>query len=215
MSKLSSKISDQFKYKNITISGLPGAGSTTLLKLLKDDEVLKFAGFNGFSGGEFMRSYAKEKGLFKENAGLHHAATDYEDDFDRQVDMGVREKLSTEEGWIIEAWLSGFMAQGVEGTLKVLLKCSDEAVRIDRVVNRDGVTPQLAKENMRDRYQQNLEKWQRMYADEWENWVVEPGTLKASDPIDFWSENLYDVIIDTYSTNQQETLRIVLDAIKK
>ena len=52
-----------------------------------------------------------------------------------------------------------------------------------------------------------------MYADQWKKWVVEPGTMTASDPIDFWYENLYDIIIDTYSSNQQETVEIVLNAI--
>jgi cytidylate kinase len=52
-----------FAYTNITISGLPGCGSTTLLKGLK--EALQFDGWKGFSGGEFMREYAKEKGKVK------------------------------------------------------------------------------------------------------------------------------------------------------
>lgn len=205
----------EFKYKNITISGLPGSGSTTLLKMLKENELMKFAGWRGFNGGEFMRAYAKEKGLFKEKAGLHHSATDYEDDFDRKVDYGMREKLQKESGWILESWLSGFMAQGVEGTLKILMICSDKAVKVDRIVNRDGVTADEAIHHMHERYLNNLGKWQRMYKDEWNEWVVETGKVKQSDPIDFWREDLYDVVIDTYSSNQQEVLKIVLDAITK
>jgi len=208
-------ISKNFKYKNITISGLPGSGSTTLLKMLKENDTLKFAGWRGFNGGDFMRSYAKEKGLFKEQGGLHHSATDYEDEFDRKVDTGMREKLQNEEGWILESWLSGFMAQGVEGTLKVLMVCSDKAVKVDRIVNRDMVRPDDAIRNMHDRYLNNLTKWQRMYKQEWNQWVVETGKVKQSDPIDFWRDDLYDLIIDTYSANQQEVLKIVLDAIKK
>ena len=213
---MSSKIIDtDFKYKNITISGLPGSGSTTLLNLLKKSDDLKFDGWTGFSGGDFMRAYAKEKGLFVENAGVHHDSSHYEDDFDRQVDMGIREKLSNETGWIIESWLSGFLAQNVKGTLKILMMCSDKAVKIDRIVNRDAVKPADAINNMNERYKNNLSKWQRMYEKEWNEWVVKTGKAKASDPIDFWRPNLYDVIIDTYSTNQQETLKIVIDAITK
>lgn len=202
-----------FKYKNITISGLPGSGSTTLLKLLKRNSTLKFAGWRGFNGGEFMRAYAIEQGLFTEDAGLHHAATVYDDDFDRTVDYGMREKLENESGWILESWLSGFMAQGVEGTLKILMVCSDKAVRVDRIVNRDGVSPDEAVKNMQDRYTKNLGKWRKMYSDEWHKWVVDAGTVQQSDPIDFWREDLYDLVIDTYSHNQKEVLKIVLDEI--
>ena len=205
----------KFNYRNITISGLPGSGSTTLLKKLKAAEDLKFTGWKGFNGGEFMRAYAEEKGLFDSSKKLHHDATHYEDDFDRQVDLGMREKLQTEEHWILESWLSGFMAQRVEGTFKILMVCSNKAVKVDRIVNRDSVTPEEALHNMQERYKKNLEKWRRLYAKEWEEWVVKPGTLSASHPIDFWHENLYDIVIDTYSNNQQEVLDIVLNAIIK
>lgn len=205
----------KYAYKNITISGLPGSGSTTLLKLLKRNNGLKFGGWTGFSGGEFMRAYAKEKGLFQEHGDLHHSAAHYEDDFDREVDMGMRAKLTSGEFWILESWLSGFMAQQVPGTLKVLMTCSDKAVKVDRVVNRDNVRAEDAINNMNQRYTENLAKWRRMYTEEWNEWVVKPGTLSAEDPIDFWRPELYDVVIDTYSHNQQETLKIVIDAITK
>ncbi len=208
-------MSHKYTYKNITISGLPGSGSTTLLKLLKKDQQLKFDGWTGFSGGEFMRAYAQEKGLFREQGGLHHDASHYEDDFDREVDLGMRAKLELENHWILESWLSGFMAQQVPGTLKVLMVCSDKAVKVDRVVNRDGVTADAAIKNMNDRYTANLTKWRRLYKDQWQEWVVKPGTMSADDPIDFWRPELYDVVIDTYSHNQQETLQVVLDAITK
>jgi cytidylate kinase len=205
--------SSQYQYHNITISGLPGCGSTTLLNHLR--EALKFDGWTGFSGGEFMRAYAQEKGLFQEKGGTHHDASHYEDDFDRQVDMGMRDKLESGEKWILESWLSGFLGQGVPKTLKVLMICSDDAVRIDRVANRDSISPEDAKANMRKRYEANLAKWSRMYADQWDEWVVKAGKAKTSDPIDFWRQDLYDVVIDTYSTGQQATLDIVLNAIKK
>ncbi len=203
----------EYQYDNITISGLPGCGSTTLLTQLK--EKLMFDGWTGFSGGEFMRAYAMEKNLYDKSQALHHDATVYSDDFDRQVDFGVREKLSSQKKWIIESWLSGFMAQGVQGTLKVLMICSDDAVRIDRIVNRDGVTIQEAKNSVLERYKKNLSKWQRMYAEEWQEWVVKTGKLSATEPIDFWRPELYDLVIDTFSTDKEKSLQMVLDAIQK
>jgi len=213
MTDLSTDFINGFKYRNITISGLPGGGSTTLLKLLKEE--LKLEGWRGFSGGEFMRAYALEKGLFQEKAGLHHSALHYEDDFDREVDMGMRQKLISEEKWILESWLSGFLAQGVKNVLKVLVFCSEDAVRIDRIVNRDQISVDEAKTHIHQRYQDNLTKWSRMYAPEWQEWVVAGGKASASDPIDFWRSDLYDLVIDTYSTNKEQTLQKVLDAIKK
>jgi cytidylate kinase len=198
-------------YHNITISGLPGCGSTTLLRSLK--EHLKFEGWTGFSGGEFMRAYAAEQGLIDENNKLHHLATAYNDDFDREVDLGMRKRLQSGQGWILESWLSGFFAQGVEGTLKVLLTCSEDAVRVDRIMNRDSVDAHEAKKHIQERTQKNLEKWSRMYANEWNEWVVKEGKASAQDEIDFWRPELYDVVIDTYSTNKQDTLEAVLTAL--
>jgi len=201
-----------YAYQNITISGLPGGGSTTLLRLLK--EKLKLDGWRGFSGGEFMRAYAAEKG-FDTSRNVHHSSVDYEDDFDRKVDYGMREKLQNQKKWILESWLSGFLAQGVDATLKILVFCSDDAVRIDRIVNRDAVTVDEAKEHLGKRYRENLSKWSRMYAEQWQDWVVAAGSRSKSDPIDFWHPALYDITIDTFSNNQEETLKIVLDAIQK
>lgn len=202
-----------YAYKNITVSGLPGNGSTTLLNGLR--EALKFDGWKGFSGGEFMRAYAAEKGLFDPKKTLHHDATVYGEDFDRQVDLGIREKLQTEELWIIESWLAGFMAQGVPGTFKVLMMCSNDAIRVDRLVNRDHISIDEAKAHINERKHKNETKWQKMYAEEWRQFVIAPHHAQSDDPIDFWRPDLYDKVIDTYSTNQEDALRIVLDAIQK
>jgi cytidylate kinase len=200
-------------YRNITISGLPGNGSTTLLKLLRAG--LQFEGWKGFSGGEFMRMYAAEKGLFDANNNkFHHDATVYSEEFDREVDYGMRTKLEKEEKWILESWLSGFMAQGIKGVLKVLLICSDDAVRIDRVVNRDDISIQEAKQHIIERRNKNVEKWSRVYAKEWKEWVVDTGKAKPGDQVDFWIPSLYDVVIDTYSSSREDTLEKVLRALK-
>ena len=202
-----------YAYNNITISGLPGNGSTTLLQKLKDE--LEPERWKGFSGGGFMRAYAEEKGLIKpENGTVHHYATIYSDDFDREVDYGMRYKLEHEQHWILESWLSGFLAQNLPGTLKILLICSDDAVRIDRIVNRDDVSIEEAKEHILDRTHKNLTKWTRMYSKEWQDWVVKPGTMPKDAPIDFWDPKLYDVVIDTYSNSREETLEKVLKALR-
>ncbi len=196
------------KYKNITVSGLPGAGSTTLGKHLA-----QHLGFKYYSGGDYMRKYAIEKGYFDPKETVHHSATVYPDDFDRQVDYSVRERMSTEEGCVYESWLSGFLAQQVEGTFKVLIYCSDDSVRVDRIANRDDITIVEAKEHIFTREEKNLNKWAKMYHDEWDEWVVKPKTLGNSEPIYFWRNELYDLAIDTYRLGKEETIEKVLQAI--
>jgi CMP/dCMP kinase len=196
-------------YKNLTISGLPGCGSTTLMKMLKDK-----LGWTAYSGGEFMREYAISKGYFDPKETVHHDATAYPDDFDRQVDYAVRERLQKEEHHIIEAWLSGFLAQQVPNILKVLVVCSDHAVRIDRIVNRDMISVADAKNHVITREAKNRKKWQDMYAKEWHDWVVVPKTRPAEAEIDFWHPSLYDLVIDTYRYSREETLDLVLHELK-
>jgi len=196
-------------YQNVTISGLPGAGSSTLGKSLA-----KELGWDYFCGGDFMRSYAIEKGLFDKTAKVHHSAAVYDDDFDRQVDYQARRWASDKEHQVLEAWLSGFMTMHVPGTLRVLVYCSDDAVRIDRIVNRDEITVDEAKDHIFRREQDNLTKWQRLYAQEWREWVVDKGLYTKSEPVYFWHPKLYDLAIDTYTTNREETLNKVLEALK-
>ncbi|EKE20524.1 MAG: hypothetical protein ACD_7C00540G0002 [uncultured bacterium] len=194
---------------NITISGLPGAGSSTLGKLLARE-----TGWEYYSGGDFMRAYAIEKGLFNGEKTVHHDATVYSEDFDREIDYGMRTQQGKEEGRIYDSWLSGFMAQGVGGVMKVLVHCSEDAVRVDRIVNRDGISIDEAKKHIFEREEKNGNKWARMYKDEWVKWVVNKGKIGGDEKIDFWDPRLYDLVIDTYSNSKEETLRLVLEKLK-
>ena len=198
------------KYKNITISGLPGAGSTTLGKHLA-----KHLGFKYYSGGDFMRAYAIEKGYFDPKKSVHHSATAYPDDFDRQCDYSVRERMSNSTGCVYESWLSGFLAQGAKNVMKILVYCSDDSVRVDRNANRDDVSIIEAKEHIFAREQTNLEKWVKMYSPEWKEWVVKAKTVSASESVYFWRKELYDLAIDTYKLGKEETLERALEAIKR
>lgn len=188
-------------YRNITISGEVATGTSTLVELLKKESALEKWEF--FLGGEFMRQYAQTNGLFPKSAKVHHAADVYSDAFDRKIDYGMRERLSTQDHQVFEAWLSGFFAQKIQGVLKILLTCSDDAVRVDRIVNRDGVSVEEAKEHVKKREEQNLAKWVRLYKKEWEEWV-------SKSAINFWDPDLYDLVIDTYSHSKEETLALVL-----
>ncbi|MDZ7586717.1 MAG: cytidylate kinase family protein [Patescibacteria group bacterium] len=190
------------KYRNVTISGLPGSGSSTLGRSLAQK-----LGWEYFSGGEFMRNYAIEKGFLKPELKIHHLATVYNDEFDREVDYRMRGWLKEKQGKVLDSWLSGFLAQGTEGTLKVLMKCSNDEIRIDRLVNRDGISVEEAKKHVFEREEKNLKKWTRMYQKEWRDWVGER-------KIDFYHPSLYDLVIDTYSLDRDSSLKKTLKVLE-
>lgn len=174
------------KYDNIAISGGIGVGTTTLLKNLR--KYLEPLGFELKSMGQLIR---KEM-----NENKDPVAELVTDDFDRKVEEGVHDTFKNEKNHVIEAWLAGFMARDLDNTLKVLLYCSEEAIRIDRIVNREKVTIDEAKRLIKEREEKNITKWKRLYGDH-----------------DFWDPEKYDIVIDTYSTGPMETVGKVLDAL--
>ena len=153
-----------------------------------------------------MRQYAIKKGFFDKNDNLHHDATVYDDEFDRQVDYQARKTLQEKQGNVLDSWLSGFMAQGVDQVLKVLVFCSEDAVRVDRIMNRDKVDLATAKKNIFDRETKNLTKWQRMYKKQWQEWVVSKNPFFENKDIYFWYPQMYDLVLDTYELNPIQTL---------
>jgi cytidylate kinase len=201
-------MADNLEYKNITVSGLPGAGSSTLAKSLSATLNWQY-----YCGGDFMRKYAIEQGLIDKNNKIHHDATVYNDDFDRQVDYQARKTLLETQHNVLDAWLSGFMAQGISSTLKILVICSNDAIRVDRVVNRDALSVSQAKQHIFEREQKNLTKWQRMYQKEWQEWVLPQYPDLKDKPIYFWYPQMYDLVIDTFKVSPEQSLEIVLSKL--
>jgi len=184
----------QLKYASVAISGRPGAGRSTLLKNLKP--IVEPLGWEVFSGGDWARQFAIQSGKHHPKDPKHHKATDYGDDIDHQIDVALREKLSDPNVHMaVESWIAGWNMRGIKHVLKVLLMC-DDALRIDRVVNRDNITVAEAKEHLWEREEKNVTKWKRMYG-----------------VTDYWDPKYYDLVINTYSHGPTETLDLVLQAL--
>jgi len=173
------------KWRNITVSGKAASGATTLSKSLAEK-----LGWQLINPGEMYREYSKKNGIPLEKT------TESEDKYHIDLDNFIKEKLKSQQHLISESWLSGFDAQGIPGVFKILVICSDDSVRIDRLVNRDKMTIEEAKEHLRTRQEENLVKWEKLYHTR-----------------DFWNPTLYDLVIDTYKNGPTETLEIVLKAI--
>lgn len=181
--------------RNITVSGRIASGSSTLAESLAEA-----LGWKMLNGGEIFRTFAKEHkmDLIETNARP--------DQFDLDYEERIKKKLREEKHNIIESHLSGFDAQGIEGVFKILVICEDLSgvdktdIRIDRLVNRDHDTVEHGKHEVLERERQNLQKWRRLYANNDESWV-------------YWDKKYYDHVVNTYSHNPDESLKLVLEEI--
>lgn len=176
----------KLKYRNITVSGGIATGTSTLARKLA--ETLDWKRINA---GDIQREYDRERG-----ASEHFSGSDTRsDEHERAIETMTQQKLVKESNLVYEAWLSGFVARDIKDVLKVLLVC-DDALRVDRVVNRDKMTVADAKKQIESREQGNIKKWKEIYGD-----------------FNFWDPKYYDLVIDTYSSGPNETVGKVLDKL--
>ncbi|MBU4017047.1 (d)CMP kinase, partial [Patescibacteria group bacterium] len=181
--------------QNITVSGRIASGASTLAIHLS--QVL---GWEFLNGGEIFRQFTTEKKL---DIILTNTRPDK---FDLEYEEKIKKLLKEKSYQIIQSHLAGFNAQGIEGIFKILVVCEDDLgedkrdIRIDRLVNRDGKKVEDAKLEIVERERQNLEKWRRLYAGNDKDWV-------------YWDKKYYDLVVNTYSLNAQESTQTVLDAI--
>lgn len=175
------------QYRNVTISGKYVTGTTTLAKNLQQT-----LGWKHINIGEIQRRWDREH---NRNENLQ-GALGRPDQHEKEMEEMTKKILIEENHLIFESWLAGFVAKNIPGILKVLLICSDDGVRIDRIVNRDGISVDEAKKYIKQREEENEIKWKKLYGD-----------------YDFWDPKYYDIAIDTYSLGPMQTLGRVLDKL--
>jgi len=175
----------ELNFKNITVSGGVATGKDTLVENLK--KFLLPLGWKFASGGIILRDYLKE---YK-----NPLASLGNEKIHRLIDARTI-KLLKEGHYVINSWLAGFMARNFDDTLRVLLICSNKALKVDRVVNRDKVTIKEAKKMIKEREEDNLKTWQKLYG-----------------KFEFFDPKYYHLVIDTYSSGPLETVGKVLDRL--
>lgn len=182
----------------ITVSGRIGAGSTTLAK-----GIAHHLGWKHMEGGEIFWEAIRSK--MDVDSKDTHLRPDQEDQlFDDQLKKILFENREI----VMETKLAGFNAQGIPGIFKVLVVCEDHSgqdqtqIRIDRLVNREGKHVEDAKKEVLEREKNDLEKWRHMYADDDENWV-------------YFNPQYYDLVINTFDHNKEDTLKIAIEALGK
>lgn len=178
--------------RNITVSGRIGSGATTLAS-----KIAEILSWELLDGGKLFRKINQELGMSITDSGKRP------DHFDLEYEERIKGMLKNESHHVIQSHLSGFDAQGIGGVFKILVICEDESgedkvdIRIDRLINRDGVSVEEAKKEVKERERQHLEKFRRLYADNDPTWV-------------YWDKKYYDLVINTFSLNKNEALQKVL-----
>lgn len=180
----------------ITVSGRIGAGSTSLAKHLA-----KALGWKHIEGGDiFWEAIRKKMDVANKDTKLRP------DEEDMLFEEKQREILRTEKHIVLESKLSGFVAQGMPDIFKLAVVCEDvhgedqTQIRIDRLVNREELPMEQAKEEVLEREENDLTKWRRLYANNDKDWV-------------YWDHRYYDLIVNTFSHNQDESLSLALEAV--
>jgi cytidylate kinase len=181
----------------ITVSGRIGAGSTTLAKNLA-----KHLGWKHIEGGEiFWEAVRLKMGLEAKDTNLRP------DEEDVLFDAQLKKILKEGDKIVLETKLAGFNAQGIDGIFKVGVICDDKnetdqtQIRIDRLVNREGVPVEEAKTEVLEREKNDLAKWRKLYAKGDPNWT-------------YFDPKYYDLVINTFALNQEQAFQEVLRAIE-
>lgn len=180
----------------ITVSGRIASGSTTLAHKLS-----KELGWRHIEGGEvFWEAVRAKMGLEEKDTNLRP------DKEDEDFDASLKKILTSGKNLIVETKLAGFNAQNIPGVFKIAIVCEDESgndqtrIRIDRLVNREKISVGKAKEEIMVREKNDIEKWRRIYAGGDPKWT-------------YWDKKYYNLVINTYSNNQEETLKMALEKI--
>lgn len=180
----------------ITVSGRIASGATTLAKGLS-----RTLGWKHIEGGEvFWEAVRQKMGLSPKDTNLRP------DEEDELFDAELKRILREDKHIVLETKLAGFNAEEIGGTFKILVVCEktdredQPQIRIDRLVNREGISVEEAKEEVLVRETNDLAKWRTLYAGCDPTWV-------------YWDKKYYDLVINTYDHNQEETLKIALGAI--
>ncbi len=189
--------SDLSGIRVITVSGRIASGSTTLAKKLATH-----FHWRHIEGGEvFWEALRTKLGVDEKDTNLRS------DQSDQDFDASLKKILKEGKNIVLETKLSGFNAQGIDGIFKILVLCNDvngndqTQIRIDRLVNREHVSMTDAKEEVLVREKNDIEKWQRLYAPDDPAWT-------------YWNETYYDLVINSYSQDQDQAFATALAAIE-
>ncbi|MEM4700190.1 MAG: AAA family ATPase [Candidatus Nezhaarchaeales archaeon] len=169
----------------IAVSGLPGAGKSTLAKALAEGLGLRY-----LSMGEVFRSLSKSRGVGLVEA---HLLAERDASMDLEVDSRAYE-AALEGGVVVDGHLSGWLLSRV-ADLKIFLTAPLE-VRAARVAERDGISVREAMEQLSKREESNRRRYLKLYG------------LDVSDL------SCFDIVINTAKWSKEELVSALTSLAK-
>jgi len=167
----------------LTISGLPGSGTSTVSRLLSQKHGLKVV-----SAGELFRSLAKEYGMTLAEFG---ALAESDDSIDLKIDEMQKDIAQTNDNIVLEGRLAGHMASK---PLRIWIKAPVD-VRVKRIVSREeGSFDAKLKETI-EREASEAIRYRTIYG------------------IDINDLSVYDLVIDSEKWDQFHITEIISCAI--
>jgi len=168
----------------ITISGLPGSGTTTVAKILAEK-----LDFPLISAGEVFRKLADEKNMSLEQFSMY---AEMNPEIDKLIDSKQREEALKQENAVVEGRLSGWM---VPADLKVWIYC-DESIRYERVARREKKPFDAVKSETRMREEIEKRRYMKIYG------------------IDIEDKNIYHLMINSGKFSANQIVEIILKAME-
>ncbi|MEM2508660.1 MAG: AAA family ATPase, partial [Candidatus Thermoplasmatota archaeon] len=172
--------------KTITIGGLPGAGTTTVAKMLAEKTGMAYV-----NAGEIYRDIADRKGMYLLDFEKY---SETHPEIDVEIDKR-QEEIIRKGNVVVEGRLSGWIAYLKKiPAIKIWLEC-DENERIRRIVEReDGEIAEKRKET-KEREESEARRYKKFYG------------------IDLNDKSIYDIVIDTTSIPPEEVLKKIMEKI--
>lgn len=168
----------------ITISGLPGAGTTTITKILS-----RKLGIPYISAGDVFRQMAAEKGMdILEFSRL--AEKDHE--IDKEIDKRQAEIARSADDLIVEGRLSAYF---VEADLKILIIAPFD-VRAERISRRESKPFKTVEDEIKRREKSEAKRYREIHG------------------INIEDLQVYDIILNSAHFKPEEITNIIIKIIE-
>lgn len=172
----------------ITISGLPGAGTTTIATLLEKKLGLKYV-----YSGDIFRKMAEKYNMSLEEFGSY---CERHKEVDEQLDRYQLEILQKGNA-IVEGRIAGWLAHRNHITSTKVLLEADLETRADRIVKRENGDIEKRKKEILKRENSEATRYNKYYN------------------IDLDDTSIYDIVVDSSDKTPDEIVEIIIKEIKK